>query len=408
MKYMMKRLHQNMKLGCISRACILTFTISTLTTLTAYANLDQAYQISSGATGELLGYAPGIRTAITVNNLDGELRVCSKAKVHYQVLDVDGDWDRPFMENNREGTQNSITWWFESASGERIQVDKRSLGIDPDSRVDQTVITIPKYVKDALDDSNIVPVEGGVLSYDIRPYTPLDSSPDTSSHPLQVKDFSRAYYLRMAEIPGYFEVSDINEPHDLPIKFIELQVSVPNPNPLSPGILMPGLTIPNGHSFIKEINILPANPEDCDVEDGSFTVNILDDEGKPIENYFTVNNRYTAADVELNGKKLRREDLIDSQLVWRLFKPVEGSSCDIQNPQDREKLECFISETYTETDLFDEGGKRVQHHFNELGELEYSEFFTQRSNLDASDKLRSKGPNYSEQGYFIGVSFLSK
>lgn len=403
----MKRAHQNLISRCLSRSCILTVTISTLTAATAYANLDSSYLISSAPTGSLLGYAPGIRTAVTVNNLEGELRVCSKAKVNYQILDVDGDWDRPFMDENKEGTQNSITWWFESATGERIQVDKRSLGINPDSTEDQTVIVIPAYVKDAINGSNLLPTVGGKLSYEIRPYTSLASSPDSSAAPLMVEDLSQAYYLKMAEIPGYNPANEGNEPHNLPIGFIQLQVTVPNPNPLSPGVLMPGLTLIEGQSFIKEVSILPGKPEDCQVEDGSFQVSIFDGQGKPIEDYFTVNNHYKA-NVELNGKKLRQEDLVDNQLVWRLFKPTPGSSCDIQNSEERNDENCFFSEMYTEMDSFREGQQRVKHYFNEYGELEYSEFFTQRENSDASERLKQRAPNFSEQGYFVGVSLMSK
>ncbi|MFC0180787.1 hypothetical protein [Thorsellia kenyensis] len=385
------------------RYSMLSFSLLIIATISVEANFDKEYDIKSQATGPLLGHAPGIRTALSVNNLEGSLRVCSKAKVNYQILDLDGDWDRPFMEENREGTQTSIVWWFQLPnSNEKIQVLKSSLGIDPNSRTDQTQIQIPSHIKDAIT-GNIYPTEGGKLWYQIKPYTALETTPDTSTDFIEAVDVTKAYYLRMAENPGYI---DIQEKHEMPINFIQLPFVVPNPNPLSEGIPVVGLVLPSEYSFINSPIIGKANENDCYVDE-VFTANITDNQGNLIEDFFVVNGHYQA-EVKLNGKNILDTQLIERQIVWHLFSPVEGSSCDINNEEDRKNSECFVSHIYTGDDKNEDGTYRVLHHFNEIGELTYSEFFTQRTNKDAAELIQQTEPNFSEQGFFVGISLINK
>lgn len=369
----------------------------------AYSAEVKLPAMTTAATGPLIGHAPGIRTVVTVDNPDGELRVCSEAKINYQILDMDGDWDRAFTSNNKEGTQNSIKWWFQPQdSNKKILVAKQSLGINIHSEIDQTVIIVPKYIEDELT-GEIHETLGGELSFEIRPYTGLATLPDTSNTSLKVEDLTKAYYLKMAEVPGLDVEQDTLA---LDISFITSVLIMPHQNPLAPTLSLPGLHLNQNSSFIKTVKILPTVDEDCDSKT-VFEAEIVDAKGNPIEDNFTVDSQYIA-NIKINGRQLKEVDLIDKDLVWRLFKPVNREQCDIYNLDDRNNEMCFITESYSQHDHFGNGEKRVNHYFNEQGELLYSEFFTQHQNSDASEKLQNTQPNFSEQGYFVGVSLISK
>lgn len=367
----------------------------------SFSFLDPAYDIVTTSTGSVIGHAPGIRTVTSIDKPDGILKVCSTLKVHYQILDKDGDWDRPFYSNMKEGTQNSITWWFKAKNSEEpIQVDKRSLSIDPDSESDQTQIVIPSYIKNALTEEYI-PTVGGTLWYQIQPYTDIATIPDTSDKPLYVNSLDKAYHLEMAEQPG-LNIQQNQFEHN--VDFITQPFLISNPNEYSKNVYVPGLVLSQEQFFIKNKEI---HESDCEINPDEFEVTFFNENDEVVDGHFKVNSEYKA-EIKLKGRPINKGQLIDSQITWNLYQPKENSRCDITISQDRKDPNCFTHAKYKQDDIFEGGENRVINSYDQFDNLLFSKFYTQKNNNDAKEVLRQTQPNFSEQGYYITVSLDPK
>lgn len=381
---------------------------------------SESSSIVSAATGGVKGHYPGIRTIATVNNSEGKLRICSTVTAHYQILDIDGDWDFassfPHPADVTDGdttykhmkTSDTIVWYLKDGKNAPVAIPQELIDAGVVSQ-NKLSIKIPAEM-DFNDGLGKRSTKGMTLQYQITPWTMIGSIPRTLGEVPDQEFTLDQDALAKGEIPVV--VSNLTlgrylEPNSFLGVVAEDYESDQIQSSITKGAFtFPGLPEPTGNnSFITVLEIGDADPADCITIQPSINVRILDkngnnvlDENKPA---LWVTNEYTAlveiTDEAGNVRKLTQKEFENKEMPfsWNIYYKLD-EKCEFNPLTVKSSNECFIKESFTKDD------PRMSVKFDENGYMEEAKLIMQQTNENAKIKLP---PNYSEQGYFVTVSF---
>ncbi|MFC0180385.1 hypothetical protein [Thorsellia kenyensis] len=388
----------------------------------------------SVATKSLLGTSPGIRTIATVNNDIGQLRACSTVTLHYQIIDIDGDWDPDKTYQNvpdgadgfyeHKKTSDTIEWGIELT----IDGEKRFISLtDPNYAMlisnDRLKLTIPLTIEV---DGKSYSTEGASLTYQLIPHTMIGSNP---YHPenydyVVVDDLTAGKFL----MPGAASGVDAEKiaSNEILLDIKDTDVDLQNKLNQQHYLTFPGLpnpeVVPNS-SFILNKTIEPANPEDCLVPQSQVDVEIYAASDDTKSNVITpgawsgrppvfVKNRYQAEvviiDDEGNKRQLTRAEYENKELpfTWNIYYSTDTGNCPITEEYlagfddlDKSCLEKISFNSNTRGDVATRFGAQFNKD-NNTEVLEYAWIDLQNVN---DDKLVESDEG-SEQGAIISVS----
>lgn len=157
------------------------------------------------------------------------------------------------------------------------------------------------------------------------------------------------------------------------------------------------------HPVIQSPKINPVLPP------GEVRVTILDSSGQDVlktaQPLYVLNNYRAKIEIkEPDGRirMLNKEEFDASPFTWNLYfnKQPDNPNCQFNAGEVTEDNDCFIKESFTAISDPNRVNNQIS---NDL--LEFSQFKMQDLNKNAKERLRTIPPNFSEQGYFLTVSF---